>query len=126
SETARADVGQAPPRGELLTGLAAQPGGMPEGEPIPAAHARLAVVATGAEELSTLRTEAAALLRSSSDKAFDLPKGAYYRPSAMADVRIAALFAGQGSQYRGMGAAAAMAVPLVREAFDEAAMEFGG
>lgn len=124
-ETARVHVWHAPTRDELLAQLDAQPGGMPDGEPIPAVHARLAVVAVGATELASLRTEAAARLRRGSDEAFELPKGAYYRPSAMAQVRIAALFAGQGSQYRGMGTAAAMALPPVRAAFDEAALEFG-
>jgi polyketide-type polyunsaturated fatty acid synthase PfaA len=50
------------------------------------------------------------------------PKGIYYRPSGI-DVhqnKVVALFAGQGSQYVGMGKALANAFPLVAQAFEQA------
>ncbi|MEN0004066.1 MAG: beta-ketoacyl synthase N-terminal-like domain-containing protein, partial [Bacteroidota bacterium] len=50
------------------------------------------------------------------------PKGIYYRPSGI-DLnhhKIVALFAGQGSQYVGMGKALANAFPQVAQAFEQA------
>ncbi|MDG9702016.1 beta-ketoacyl synthase N-terminal-like domain-containing protein [Streptomyces sp. DH37] len=108
-------------------------------EPVPAGHARLALVASGAEEAAELRAAAARELRARPDaEEFALPRGAYYRRTALlgggtgegaeegARAKVAALFAGQGSQYLRMGLRTAMAVPPVRAAFDAAAAEFAG
>ncbi|OLF13951.1 hypothetical protein BLA60_01845 [Actinophytocola xinjiangensis] len=87
----------------------------------PAGHARLAVWAAEAEDLA--RRQAAAVARLAADPdvpAFDLP-GVRYRRRGPAG-RVAALFAGQGSQYPDMGRAVAVAVPLVRAAFDAASL----
>ncbi len=104
-----------------------EPGQDPD-EPVPAAHARLALVARDAEEAATLRRAAAARLRETPDAdGFALPRGAYYRRRALdGGGKVAALFAGQGSQYVGMGARAALAVPPVAAAFDAAARHFAG
>ncbi|WP_103546088.1 type I polyketide synthase [Streptomyces sp. SM1] len=97
--------------------------------PVPAEHARLALVARSPEEAGELRAAAAEHLRAHLDTAdFTLPRGAYYRRSALGEEggKIAALFAGQGSQYVGMGSRTAISVPPVRAAFDAAAQEFAG
>jgi acyl transferase domain-containing protein/NAD(P)-dependent dehydrogenase (short-subunit alcohol dehydrogenase family) len=88
-------------------------------EPVPEDHARLAIVARDEDELGQLRAQALDRLREKPD-AFELP-GIYYRPRAEVPGRVAVLFAGQGSQYPGMGTGAALAVPPIRAAFDEAA-----
>ncbi|WP_086664453.1 type I polyketide synthase [Lentzea kentuckyensis] len=88
--------------------------------PVPEDHARLAVVARDEDELARLRAQAADRLRESSE-AFELP-GIYYRPRAEVPGKVAVLFAGQGSQYAGMGTGAALAIPPLRAAFDEAAL----
>ncbi|WP_460407019.1 acyltransferase domain-containing protein, partial [Actinophytocola sediminis] len=87
----------------------------------PADHARLAVVADGPEELARRWALAEDRLRAEPDvEEFDLP-GAHYRRRGPVG-RVAALFAGQGSQYPDMGRAVAVAVPAVRAAFDGASM----
>ncbi|WP_433192827.1 SDR family NAD(P)-dependent oxidoreductase [Nocardia sp. CA-107356] len=120
----------------LLGVLADSPAGIELDAPIPADHARLAVVARTADELESLRDKAVERLRAElatgaeaarnngsrvhGADSFELPGGAYYRRSAGAVGKIAALFAGQGSQYVGMGAQTAISVPPVRAAFDAA------
>ncbi|KAF2775151.1 type I polyketide synthase [Streptomyces sp. OM5714] len=98
-------------------------------ETVPSDHARLALVARSTEEAAQLKVAAAEHLRAHQDATdFSLPRGAYYRRSALLDggSKVAALFAGQGSQYVGMGSRTAMAVPPVRAAFDAAAAQFAG
>ncbi|WP_100444514.1 type I polyketide synthase [Glycomyces xiaoerkulensis] len=100
-------------------------------EAVPADHARLALVARDDDEADVLRKAAASQLRARPDaEEFALPGGAYYRRSALAPLaeggKAAALFAGQGSQYVGMGSRTASAVPPVRAAFDAAAARFEG
>lgn len=90
----------------------------------PAHHARLAVWAAGDEDLSRRRAAALARLRADPGTDFDLP-GARYRRRGPAG-GVAALFAGQGSQYPDMGRAVAVAVPRIREAFDAASLALGG
>ncbi|MEV4314045.1 beta-ketoacyl synthase N-terminal-like domain-containing protein [Actinocrispum sp. NPDC049592] len=86
-------------------------------EHVPASSARLAIVARTSQELASLRAEAVRRLRDD-PSSFSLP-GCYYRRRAVAwDGSVAAMFAGQGSQYVGMGAQAALAVASVRAAFD--------
>ncbi|URN13864.1 hypothetical protein LUW77_28280 [Streptomyces radiopugnans] len=53
-------------------------------EPVPAGHARLALVASGAEEAAELRAAAARELRTRPEaEEFVLPRGAYYRRTAL-------------------------------------------
>ena len=48
------------------------------------------------------------------------PKGVYFRPNGLAtDGKVVALFSGQGSQYVGMGKAAANAFPQILETFQQ-------
>jgi acyl transferase domain-containing protein len=92
-------------------------------ERIPAGAARVAIVAATPHEREQLRAEALRRLRSApSCPSFDdVSRDIHYRRSAVSSGRVAVLFTGQGSQYVGMGAQAAMAVPTVRAAFDAAA-----
>ncbi|MEV0296209.1 SDR family NAD(P)-dependent oxidoreductase [Nocardia sp. NPDC050710] len=106
---------------ELLAAVGELPRGVELDTAIPEAHARLAVVAQSDDELKTLRDKAVEQLRAQqSVDSFEVPGGAYYRRAAAVPGKIAALFAGQGSQYVGMGAQTAVAVPPVRAAFDAA------
>ncbi|MGW4767313.1 SDR family NAD(P)-dependent oxidoreductase [Nocardia sp. NPDC004278] len=106
---------------ELLAAIEERPRGVELDTAIPAGHARLAVVAQSDDELTALRDKAVERLRAQqSVDAFEVPGGAYYRRAAGVPGRIGALFAGQGSQYVGMGAQTAVAVPPVRAAFDAA------
>lgn len=93
--------------------------------PVPDDNARLAVVAADDGERDRLCTSAAERIEQDPQAvSFELPGGAYYRRSALLGrrdaPRVAALFAGQGSQYVGMGMRSAITVPPVRAAFDEA------
>ncbi len=125
---ARVHVWHAAGPQELLELLESREPGQDPGEPVPAAHARLALVARDDEEAAALRRAAAERLRKDPQvSGFSLPRGAFYRRAAPADGgKVAALFAGQGSQYVGMGARAALAVPPVAAAFDAAARHFAG
>ncbi|MFC8516863.1 beta-ketoacyl synthase N-terminal-like domain-containing protein, partial [Streptomyces sp. NPDC057257] len=89
---------------------------------IPASDARIGIVAGGDAEFDELRATAVELLRARPDAAsWQHPKGITYRREALpASTKVAAVFAGQGSQYVGMGRRAAVAVPPVRAAFDRA------
>ncbi|WP_433665948.1 SDR family NAD(P)-dependent oxidoreductase [Nocardia sp. CA-136227] len=105
----------------LLAAVADRPTGGDVDAPIAAAHARLAVVARDAAELETLRDKAIERLRSEPRvESFELPGGAWYRRQGAVPGKIAALFAGQGSQYVGMGVRTALAVPPVRATLDAA------
>jgi len=56
-----------------------------------------------------------------SSNAWEHPKGIYYRPTGIdANNKVVALFAGQGSQYVGMGKEMANAFPLVAQSFEQA------
>ncbi|WP_217250870.1 type I polyketide synthase, partial [Streptomyces sp. AC602_WCS936] len=125
---ARVHVWHAADPQALLTLLESGEPGQDPGEPVPAAHARLALVARDAEEAATLREAAAARLREDPEASgFALPRGAFYRRAALdGGGKVGALFAGQGSQYVGMGARTALAVPPVAAAFDAAARHFAG
>ncbi|MET9427797.1 MULTISPECIES: SDR family NAD(P)-dependent oxidoreductase [unclassified Streptomyces] len=99
-----------------------------QGGPAPAGHARLALVARTDEELTTLRETALRELRARKDaESWSHPKGIHFRRSAMADPgKVAALFAGQGSQYVNPGMTAVLALPPLRSAFDQANRHFEG
>ncbi|AIR97457.1 type I polyketide synthase [Streptomyces glaucescens] len=97
-------------------------GAGPDEGPIPEQHARLGIAARTDAEFEELRATAVELLRARPDAAsWQHPKGITYRRTALpAGTRTAAVFAGQGSQYVGMGRGAALALPPVRAAFDRA------
>ncbi|WP_228973857.1 type I polyketide synthase [Streptomyces sp. DH12] len=110
----------APDAEELLRRLEAGEG--PAREPAPPGHTRIGFVATGEEEYGELLALAAKRLRQDPDlPQWRHPRGIHYRASALPpEAGVAALFAGQGSQYVGMGLRTALAVPPVRAAFDDA------
>ncbi|MCY0954257.1 beta-ketoacyl synthase N-terminal-like domain-containing protein, partial [Streptomyces sp. H27-S2] len=89
---------------------------------VPAGDARIGIVARSDAEFDELRSTAVGLLRAKPDAAsWQHPKGITYRRSALpAGTKAAAVFAGQGSQYTGMGRRAALAVPPVLAAYDRA------
>ncbi|MER6418973.1 SDR family NAD(P)-dependent oxidoreductase [Streptomyces sp. NPDC001137] len=89
---------------------------------IPASDARIGIVARSDEEFTELCGTAVELLRARPDAdSWQHPKGITYRRQALpTSVKAAAVFAGQGSQYVGMGRRAAVALPPVRAAFDRA------
>ncbi|MFB7787833.1 SDR family NAD(P)-dependent oxidoreductase [Streptomyces vinaceus] len=95
---------------------------------VPAGDARIGIVARSDEEFDVLRSTAVGLLRAKPGAdAWQHPKGITYRRSALpAGSKAAALFAGQGSQYIGMGRRAALAVPPVLAAYDRANRLTGG
>jgi len=83
-------------------------------------HARVGFVATSIQDcielLETARTQGF------SSSSWDHPKGIYYQPKGI-DVttnKVVALFAGQGSQYVGMGKELANAFPTVAKTFEQA------
>jgi len=83
-------------------------------------HARVGFVATSMQDcielLETARTQGF------SSSSWDHPKGIYYQPKGI-DVttnKVVALFAGQGSQYVGMGKELANAFPTVAKTFEQA------
>ncbi|MGI5532400.1 SDR family NAD(P)-dependent oxidoreductase [Streptomyces syringium] len=90
--------------------------------PIPAHHARLGILATDDEARAALTAEAIDRLGADPEaQSWSLSGRAHYRRAALpAGTKVAALFAGQGSQYVNMGLDALLCVPPVRDAFDEA------
>ncbi|MFF7097355.1 beta-ketoacyl synthase N-terminal-like domain-containing protein [Streptomyces rubradiris] len=91
-------------------------------EPAPDGHARVGFVCPADDRYGDLLDATVRHLRAAPEQdEWEHPEGICYRRRALpGTARVAALFAGQGSQYVGMGAAAALAVPLVRRAFDDA------
>ncbi|CAL9325724.1 beta-ketoacyl synthase N-terminal-like domain-containing protein [Streptomyces sp. SudanB182_2057] len=91
-------------------------------EPAPAGHARVGFVCPTDDRYSDLFDATVRQLRAVLEQdEWEHPEGIHYRRRALpGNARVAALFAGQGSQYVGMGAAAALALPPVRRAFDDA------
>ncbi|WP_236794652.1 type I polyketide synthase [Amycolatopsis sp. GM8] len=88
---------------------------------IPADHARVGFVARDEQEAAALRELAAGEVESHVDEPeWSHPKGIFYRRHALADLKVGALFAGQGSQYVDMGLATVLNNPTVAGAFDEA------
>ncbi|MEV6774639.1 SDR family NAD(P)-dependent oxidoreductase [Streptomyces syringium] len=90
--------------------------------PIPAHHARLGILATDDDTRAALTAEAVAHLAAHPDlPSWSLSGRAHYRRAALpAGTKVAAVFAGQGSQYVNMGLDALLCVPPVRDTFDEA------
>lgn len=111
----------------LLAQVREHPDGLTEDAPVPAGNARLAVVARSDAERDALRDKACQRIADNPDaESFEFPDGAYYRRAAADIGKVAALFAGQGSQYVSMAADAAISVPPVRAALDAAAAHFAG
>ncbi|MFD7134472.1 SDR family NAD(P)-dependent oxidoreductase [Streptomyces sp. NPDC059894] len=95
------------------------------GADIPAAHARIGFVALDDEHASALRELAVRELTDAEDvEEWSHPRGVFYRRHAAPDVRVGALFAGQGSQYVDMGLTAVLNNPVVGAAFDAANASF--
>jgi polyketide-type polyunsaturated fatty acid synthase PfaA len=89
--------------------------------PVPAEAARIGFVAADQESVERLRELAAAQLVAQPDAVtWAHPAGIYFRRHALADLKIGALFAGQGAQYVDMGLDAVLNNPVVAGAFDEA------
>jgi acyl transferase domain-containing protein len=84
------------------------------------AAVRLAVVASSAAELDTRLDLAQQKIAAAPTSSFQLPDGTSYGVGAP-DGALALLFPGQGSQYAGMGAAAAMQFDAARAVWDRAA-----
>ncbi|MFE9833687.1 beta-ketoacyl synthase N-terminal-like domain-containing protein, partial [Streptomyces sp. NPDC005551] len=109
--------------GALADALAAKT--PPTGGPVPAAHARLAFVARDDAEADALREIALGELRTRTDRdEWSHPKGIHYRRTAGDTGKVAALFAGQGSQYVDPGLSAVLALPPLRSSFDRANQHF--
>ncbi|MEV0705174.1 beta-ketoacyl synthase N-terminal-like domain-containing protein [Saccharopolyspora sp. NPDC050389] len=98
-----------------------------DGGPIPAAHARIGFVAADEATAQELRDLAAEQLAGALDaEHWTHPRGVFYRMRAQPDLKVGALFAGQGSQYLDMGLEAALNNPAVGAAFDAANASFDG
>lgn len=97
------------------------------GGPVPDDHARVGFAAVDTDAFEELRELSATTLAAGPGQdEWWHPSGVAYRRRAMPDLKVAALFSGQGSQYLDMGLRAALANPPVLDAFDAAATCFGG
>ena len=85
----------------------------------PTAQARLAVVASSADELKLRLLALADTIEGQPTKAFDRPDGCSYGVGSQQG-GVAFMFPGQGSQYLGMGASLAMHFDAARGAWDRA------
>ncbi|MDX3308673.1 SDR family NAD(P)-dependent oxidoreductase [Streptomyces sp. ME08-AFT2] len=120
----RVYVWHAPDISRLVRAL--DEGAEPAPAPAPAGHPRLALVARSGAELAELRALALAELRGRpTAESWSHPRGVYFRASDAPTGKVAALFAGQGSQYVEPGLTAVLALPPLRAAFDEANAAFG-
>ncbi|MFE9369690.1 SDR family NAD(P)-dependent oxidoreductase [Streptomyces sp. NPDC006711] len=119
--TPTAHLWHAPDVDGLLAKLraGAAPGG---GGPVPAGHVRLGVVAASDSERTSLVARAIDRLEGGPGaESWELSGQLVYRRDALPPgAKVAALFAGQGSQYVGMGRHALLALPPVRAYFDRA------
>ncbi|WP_133406483.1 type I polyketide synthase [Parashewanella tropica] len=89
---------------------------------IPSRRPRLGFVASNIEQARQQIEQAIKQLKHNSDTPWTLPSGTSYRPSALVNHKtmVAALFAGQGSQYVNMAKELACNFPEVRTEFDSA------
>nr|WP_269781569.1 type I polyketide synthase [Nocardia bovistercoris] len=123
--TPRAHIWHAPDVSGLIDAVRSVASG--DGGDIPDDHARVGFVSVDAESADHLRELAVdELIRDPLARHWDHPEGVFFRAAALPERRIGALFAGQGSQYVDMGAAAALDNPPVGAAFDAANAAFAG
>ncbi|MEZ8193692.1 phosphopantetheine-binding protein [Vibrio cortegadensis] len=94
-----------------------------------AQHARLGLVVTDQADLQAQLTQAISMLESQTKTHWQMPNGTSYRESALIAEngagKVAALFAGQGSQYLNMGRELACHYPEMRQQLAHADQVFG-
>ncbi|MFJ9370916.1 SDR family NAD(P)-dependent oxidoreductase [Nocardia sp. NPDC101769] len=106
---------------DLAAEITADPFRLAGEDLVPVGHARAAIVAQRNADTGELRT---ALLDRIRNGKSPLPDGVFYSESGVPAGKIAAVFAGQGSQYTDMGRGAAIAFPEVLSAFEAMSAEF--
>ncbi|MEZ9048118.1 beta-ketoacyl synthase N-terminal-like domain-containing protein [Vibrio sp. 10N.247.311.64] len=96
---------------------------------VDAKHARLGLVVTDQADLQAQLTQAIPMLESQTKAHWQMPNGTSYRESALiaenGTSKVAALFAGQGSQYLNMGRELACHYPEMRQQLAQADQVFG-
>ncbi|MEZ9315119.1 phosphopantetheine-binding protein [Vibrio lentus] len=96
---------------------------------VDAKHARLGLVVTDQSDLQAQLTQVVSMLESQTKTHWQMPNGTSYRESALIAEngagKVAALFAGQGSQYLNMGRELACHYPEMRQQLAQADQVFG-
>ncbi len=97
---------------------------------VDAKHVRLGLVVTDQADLQAQLTQAVSMLESQTKTHWQMPNGTSYRESALiaesSASKVAALFAGQGSQYLNMGRELACHYPEMRQQLSQADQEVFG